>query len=63
MPRVVAKRDNLDFHLAYIPETFLVESEEPFDPEYMRELYNLGYGMAREGYPWSPTPPDYTGPD
>jgi predicted acylesterase/phospholipase RssA len=52
-------RDGLSFHLASIPPEFNHASEEPFDPEYMGALFNLGYEMARNGYPWQTTPPDY----
>ena len=58
-----ARRDNLDYHLAYIPDDFDVPSEEVFDPEYMKALYKRGYDLALDGYPWSLTPPDYTGPE
>jgi hypothetical protein len=27
-----------------------------FDPEYMGQLYDLGYQMAVEGYPWKKRP-------
>lgn len=58
-----ARRDNLDYHLAYIPDDFEVESNEVFDPEYMKALYGRGYDLARNGYPWSLTPPEYNGPE
>jgi len=45
-------RDGNDFHLAHMPETFERFPEEPFDVEYMRELFGIGYEMARDGYPW-----------
>jgi predicted acylesterase/phospholipase RssA len=54
-----AQRDGLGFHLAFIPETFDVPSTEPFDKAYMGQLFQLGYDMARNGYPWQRTPPDY----
>lgn len=49
---ITAREYGLDYHLAYIPETFDGEPAEPFDREYMGRLFALGYGMAREGYPW-----------
>ncbi len=51
------KRDGLDYHLAFIPDDFNLESKEPFDPEYMGKLFELGYEMARQGYPWRKQPP------
>lgn len=58
-----ARRDDLDYHLAYIPDDFDVPSEEVFDQEYMKALYKRGYDLAIDGYPWSLTPPGYTGPE
>ena len=47
-----ARRDELDFNLAFIPGHVEDTSEEPFDPVYMKALFDLGYGMAIRGYPW-----------
>ncbi|WP_373506502.1 patatin-like phospholipase family protein [Thiocapsa sp.] len=52
-----AKRDGLDYNLAYVPEDFSVKSDEPFDPVYMSALFDLGYRLAKEGYPWAKVPP------
>ncbi len=52
-------RDGLNYHLAFIPESFDAQSSEPFDSEYMNELFNLGYEMAKEGYQWESEPPGY----
>jgi hypothetical protein len=52
-----AKRDGLDYNLAHVPDDFAVKSKEPFDPVYMSALYDLGYRLAKEGYPWSKAPP------
>lgn len=40
------------YRLASIPESFDAEPKEPFDPEYMRALFDLGYALARSGEPW-----------
>lgn len=53
----LAERDGAEYHLAYIPDEFDEESEEPFDIEYMTALYELGRSMAEDGYPWARTPP------
>lgn len=53
------QRDGLDYNLAYIPETFDLESTEDFDPVYMGKLFDLGYQMARNGYPWDKAPPGF----
>jgi hypothetical protein len=55
----LCERDGNDFNLAYIPSDFTEEPTEPFDPVYMGKLFELGYQMAREGYPWKKYPPDF----
>jgi len=52
-------RDKAKFKLAYIPENFEVESNEQFDPEYMKALFDLGYERARNGYNWASSPPGF----
>lgn len=52
-----ARRDKLDFNLAYIPDEFVDNSEEPFDANTMKELYQLGYELGVEGYRWRKVPP------
>jgi len=56
----LTRRDEVDFNLAYVPDTFNVESRESFDSEYMKKLFTLGYEEARQGYPWitGPMAPD-----
>lgn len=55
-----AQRDGVDFNLAYIPATFDAPHKEEFDNAYMRALYDVGYSMAAEGYPWMKAPPTFT---
>lgn len=55
----LAERDELDFHLAYIPASFDRVPDELFDQHWMRELFDLGYEMGRAGYQWSKVPPQY----
>jgi hypothetical protein len=52
-----SRRDGIDYNLAFIPDDFRIEPEEAFDPRYMKALYDLGYEMAQDGYPWKKTPP------
>ena len=52
-----AKRDGMNYHLAYIPAEFDEEPQEEFDSEYMRALFDLARDMARSGYPWKSEPP------
>ena len=51
------QRDGLTYNLAYIPPSFDLEPEEPFDQDYMKALFDIGYKMARDGYPWEHAPP------
>jgi Patatin-like phospholipase len=52
-----AKRNNMDYNLAYIPADFIDTSTQAFDPVYMGKLYDLGFRLAQAGYPWQKTPP------
>ncbi len=54
---IAAKRDGMDYHLAYIPSDFKDVPKEPFDREYMTKLYDLGYHLAKEGGRWRKFPP------
>ena len=56
---LIAERDDADFNLAYIPETFNVPHREEFDTEYMKALFQVGYEMAVQGYPWQKEPPGF----
>ena len=54
-----AQRDGVDFNLAYIPESFHFPHQEEFDTDYMRALFETGYDLAKNGYPWEKTPPGF----
>jgi len=47
----------MGYRLASVPPNFNMKSKEPFDPEYMSALFNMGEKMARDGYPWEMKPP------
>jgi hypothetical protein len=49
---IMAEAYGFDYRLAYIPDSFYLESTEVFDPVYMNALFDLGYELAREGNPW-----------
>jgi hypothetical protein len=55
----MAVRDGLAFHLAFIPPEFDLEQREPFDPDYMKALFEIAHDLAVDGYPWASTPPGY----
>ncbi len=55
---VTTGRDGFDFNLAYIGPDFKFENKkEEFDTLYMRALFDYGYNLGRQGYPWKKTPP------
>jgi hypothetical protein len=58
---VFAKKNGMDYNLAYIPGDFHDTSTQAFDPVYMTKLYDLGFRLARAGYPWRKTPPRMDG--
>jgi len=53
------QRDGLEFNMAFIPETFNMKPKEEFDKDYMGKLFDLGYQMAKNGYPWKKAPPGF----
>jgi predicted patatin/cPLA2 family phospholipase len=53
------QRDGLGYNLAYIPENFDLKPNELFDPVYMGKLFELGFQLARNGYPWDNGPPGF----
>jgi len=59
---LAAQRDGIDYNLAFIPEDFKMEPKEEFDPEYMRGLFDLGFRMAKGGYPWKKAPMGFEPP-
>ena len=57
-----AKRDKIDYYVAYISDDFEESSEEPFDQAYMRKLFDYAYSLAKDGYPWLKAPPGFEPP-
>jgi hypothetical protein len=51
------KRDELEFYLANIPAHVKVKSQETFDAGVASTLFDVGYEMAKNGYPWETRPP------
>jgi hypothetical protein len=52
-----ALRDGADYNLAAIPAVFSHPHKQPFDQEYMRALFRLGFEKARRGDQWMKVPP------
>jgi predicted patatin/cPLA2 family phospholipase len=57
-----AQRDGMDYNLSFIPSNFNEKPKEVFDPEYMGKLFDLGYQMTKNGYPWEKVPPGFEPP-
>jgi hypothetical protein len=54
------ERDGVDYNLAFMPPDFTAVHKEEFDTEFMRQLFDHGYRMAQQGYPWQKYPPGYS---
>jgi predicted patatin/cPLA2 family phospholipase len=52
-----SQRDKMDFNLAVIPRDFPPTPGDMFNQEYMNRLFDLGFEMAKQGYPWKKYPP------
>lgn len=52
-----AQRDGIAFRAVWVPESFTMREPQPFDPAFMKALFELGYDMGRNGIPWSEQPP------
>ncbi len=60
---LTSQRDGLDFNLAYIGPEFRFENKkEDFDTAFMNALFDYGYRLGREGYPWKKLPPGLESP-
>ena len=56
---VIARRDNIEYNVACIPESFTDKIKEPFDQAYMRRLYAVGRDSMLNGPPWQHVPPGF----
>lgn len=56
---MLTQRDGTRYRLAHIPDEFTEQPTEPFDTAYMNELFDLGFDLARQGYPWADKPPGW----
>lgn len=55
----IAQRDGIDLKVLSIPKSFTLEADEPFDPVYMKTLYDLGHEFGLAGDRWQSYPPDF----
>ncbi len=56
--RLETNNSGIGFNLAAVPEEFDMKSREPFDLDYMRELYARGLAEGEAGIAWSKSPSD-----
>ena len=56
---LIAERDGVNYNVAFIGPDFTERSKEPFDPVFMGKLFDYGYKLARNGYPWEKYPPGF----
>jgi predicted patatin/cPLA2 family phospholipase len=58
---VAAKNSGVGFNVAAIPADFSAPSRGPFDPDYMRALYQLGFEQGKGANAFAGVPPPYPG--
>jgi len=58
---IVAKRSNVGFNVATIPQNFSAPSRGAFDPNYMAALFQAGYQLGQSATPFASGPPPYPG--
>lgn len=56
---IQAGAEDAGFHWVTMPDGVEVRGDELFDPAKMRELFAVGYEMARSGPRWQTRPPGY----
>lgn len=56
---LTTQRDGIDYNLAFIGPEFDFKHDGEFDPAFMRALFDYGYGLAEQGYPWRKSPPGF----
>jgi predicted acylesterase/phospholipase RssA len=52
-----SQSDQVGYNLAFMGSDFNMALPQPFDPAYMKALYDYGYQRALRGYAWSKKPP------
>ena len=58
---VAAQNSGIGFNAAGVPASFSAPSRGPFDPVYMKALYDVGYAQGMGATPFAATPPAYSG--
>ncbi|MFT3989327.1 patatin-like phospholipase family protein [Aestuariivirga sp.] len=52
-----AQRDGIAFNALWVPASFEATEPEPFDPAYMKQLFDLGYRIGKTSTGWAHQPP------
>jgi predicted acylesterase/phospholipase RssA len=58
---IAAKNSGIGFSVASIAPTFGAPSRGPFDPNYMKALFDAGYNQGMSASPFASAPPPYPG--
>jgi hypothetical protein len=56
---VAAKKSGVEVGVATIPRSFNVPSKGPFDPAYMKALYQTGFELGQSSTPFAGEPPPF----
>ena len=59
---VAAKNSGVGFNAATIPADFNAPSRGPFDPNYMKALFDVGFAQGKSAAAFATTPPPYPAP-
>lgn len=59
---VAAKNAGVGFNAATIPADFNAPSRGPFDPNYMKALFDVGFAQGKSAAAFATTPPPYPAP-
>ncbi len=57
---VAAKHSGVGFNVATVPLSFSAPSRGPFDPDYMKALFKVGYDLGKRAEPFSAEPPPFS---
>jgi hypothetical protein len=58
---IAAKNSGIGFNVAAIPANFNAPSRGPFDPNYMKALFDAGYDQGKSAAAFAAAPPPYPG--
>jgi hypothetical protein len=56
---VLAQQEGIDYNVAYIPVDFHPKRTSEFDTHFMKQEFEMAYNLARSGYKWHKSPPDF----